>query len=108
MLARRIDRELTAGFDRALMAKAGSLATLMKVEPLSPIGLEFDFADEFMPEFEAEVNPEYFQLWLADGRLIERSNALGRDQDLPKRPPSGGWEHFEDCLLYTSPSPRDS
>ena len=69
-----IRAQLEREFDHALLAKAQTLVTLTTQEGGE---IELDFADEFMPEFEARENPEYFQLWLADGTLIERSRSLG-------------------------------
>lgn len=70
---------LGAEYDRALHAKAKALVTLTKQEGNE---VELDFADEFMPEFESPTNSEYFQLWLQDGTLLERSHSLD-DLDLP-------------------------
>ena len=76
VVARRLRHE----FDQSLLAKARALVTLT----LQHRGeVEIDFADEFMPEFEAPSQPEYFELWLADGTLIERSRSLG-SRDLPR------------------------
>jgi len=65
--------------DESLEAKAHVLVTLMKD---SANGLEFDFADEFMPEFEDELNPEYFQLWIDHNEVFERSHSL-KNSNLP-------------------------
>lgn len=66
-------------FDSGLEATARTLATLV----LHDSGrLEVEFAGEYMPEFETEEEPEYFQFRLPDGTVIERSDRLG-DQDLP-------------------------
>ena len=76
LMARRLRQE----FDQSLLAKARALVTLAKQERGE---VEIDFADELMPEFEAPRRPEYFQLWLADGTVLERSRSLGR-RDLPR------------------------
>ncbi len=60
-------------FDTALESKARALVTLTKNDGVE---VELDFADEFMPEFEAPENPEYFELFLGDGRLLERSRSF--------------------------------
>ena len=78
-----IRAQLEREFDHALLAKAQTLVTLTTQEGGE---IELDFADEFMPEFEARENPEYFQLWLADGTLIERSRSLG-SHDLSRTNP---------------------
>lgn len=76
VVARRLRHE----FDRSLLAKAQALVTLTAQQDGE---VEIHFADELMPEFEAPSRPEYFQLRLADGALIERSRSL-RGSDLPR------------------------
>ncbi|MDF1797816.1 MAG: histidine kinase dimerization/phospho-acceptor domain-containing protein [Planctomycetota bacterium] len=73
----RIGDVLQEGFDDALVSKVSALATLVTVDPESYTGIEFNFGDEFMPEFEDEDGAEYFQLVFADGRPIEHSKQLG-------------------------------
>ncbi len=75
LAARRLRQE----FDQALLAKARALVTLTKQHRGE---VEIDFADEFMPEFEAPSRPEYFQLRLGEGASLERSHSLG-SRDLP-------------------------
>jgi signal transduction histidine kinase len=60
-------------FDTALESKARALVTLTKFDGTE---VELDFADEFMPEFEAPENPEYFELFLGDSSLVERSHSF--------------------------------
>lgn len=60
-------------FDDALEARARALVTLTKYDGIE---VELDFADEFMPEFEAPENPDYFELYLGDGSLLEKSNSF--------------------------------
>jgi signal transduction histidine kinase len=60
-------------FDRALLAKAGALVALTEQEGDQ---VEFDFRSELMPEFGVGVEPEYFELWLADGTLVQRAPAF--------------------------------
>ncbi|GAA0792758.1 MULTISPECIES: sensor histidine kinase [Pseudomonadati] len=67
-----IDNWIDTEFDNALMLKSNYLKTLIKV---SPAGVEFDFAGEFMPEFTLPAKGEYFQLW-QDGAVFERSESL--------------------------------
>lgn len=64
---------LRSEYDKGLIQKAKVLITLVKEENT---GVEFDFADEFMPEFERDENPEYFQLWQENSGIFERSNSL--------------------------------
>ena len=77
-----LQRSMTAQYDAGLLAKARALATLTQQE--SDGKIEFEFADQYMPEFERATEPEYFELWLEDGRVLERSGTLGQ-QDLPRR-----------------------
>lgn len=68
-----IVRWLETGFDTNLLTKAQVLVTLFEeVEE----GLEFVFADEFMPEFERPENPEYYQFWYSHGEIFEKSHSL--------------------------------
>jgi signal transduction histidine kinase len=64
---------LLSQFDVALESKARALVTLTKYDGTE---VELDFADEFMPEFEALENPEYFELFLGNGSLLERSHSF--------------------------------
>ena len=57
-------------FDRTLLARARGLVALTEQEGDQ---VEFEFQSEHMPEFAAGAEPEYFELWLADGSLIQRS-----------------------------------
>jgi two-component system sensor histidine kinase QseC len=57
-------------FDRALLAKARGLVVLTEQEAGQ---IEFEFDSEHMPEFGVGADTEYFELWLADGSLIQRS-----------------------------------
>jgi signal transduction histidine kinase len=57
-------------FDRALLAKARGLVALTEQEGDQ---VEFEFREEHMPEFAAGAEPEYFELWFADGSLVRRS-----------------------------------
>ena len=59
-------------FDQALTTKSNYLKTLIEVRQQ---GVEFEFADEFMPEFTRKKNAEYFQLWV-DEKPFERSHSL--------------------------------
>jgi signal transduction histidine kinase len=59
-------------FNRAMYNKASLLTTLVDEDAES---IEFDFAGEFMPEFEGDADPEYYQLW-RNGDVFERSDTL--------------------------------
>tara|TARA_R110000868_G_scaffold321161_6_gene582202 strand:+ start:1011 stop:2432 length:1422 start_codon:yes stop_codon:yes gene_type:complete len=77
-----IDTWLDKEFDRSIINKAGLLITLISENTDE---VEFEFADEFMPEFSGKDDPEYFQLW-HDNKVFERSNTLHlfSIKDLPK------------------------
>ena len=60
-------------FDRALLAKARGLVVLTEQEAGQ---IEFEFDSEHMPEFGVGAEPEYFELWLADGSLVQRSTSF--------------------------------
>lgn len=69
-----IDTWVDAEFERAMYNKASLLTTLVDEDAES---VEFDFAGEFMPEFEGKTNvdPEYYQLW-RNGKVYERSDTM--------------------------------
>ncbi len=83
LLNQAISSRLYQEFDGALLARAQSLMTLAEQEE-GRVWLEF--AGGFMPEFEATDKPAYFELWLADGTVVDRSHSLGT-RDLAR---SGG------------------
>ena len=111
-----VSTRLQAEYDVSLLAKARALVTLTE-QDLE--GVELDFADEFMPEFNAPESPEYFQLWLQDDTL-ERSNSLGYGEDdtplenfealayhdLPRFSTSSGEPRFRDLMLPDGRSGR--
>ena len=74
ILNRAFERQFLDEFDHALRSKAETLAILVTQ---SKGEVEFDFADELMPAFEAERNPEYFELRFGTGVLLEKSRSLG-------------------------------
>jgi len=67
-----VDTWISGEFDRAMVNKVGLLTTLVSEDTHE---IDFDFADEFMPEFSGINDPEYFQLWL-DNKVFERSKTL--------------------------------
>jgi len=77
-----VDSWISNQFDRAMTNKAGLLETLVNEDPDE---VDFDFADEFMPEFSGINDPEYFQLW-RDNQVFERSKTLNLfdSNDLPR------------------------
>lgn len=77
----RFRLQLETDFDLSMLAKAKALVTLTRQHNGA---VELDFDDEVMPEYDAPVQPEYFQLWLASGELLERSRSLA-GEDLPHK-----------------------
>ena len=82
-------------FDAALKTKAETLSQLIFRHPQA---IEVDFADEYLPEFEREENPDHFQVRFVDGTPIERSGRLG-GFDLPFFPDRIGETVFRDVKL---------
>ncbi|MCC2605322.1 ATP-binding protein [Planctobacterium marinum] len=77
-----VDTWISKEFDRAMINKVGLLETLVEEDEDE---VDFDFAGEFMPEFEGKENPEYFQLWY-NNEVFERSDTLEffEVKDLPR------------------------
>lgn len=75
---RIISNWLIEQFDDALESRARVLVTLTKS---TGDEIELDFADEFMPEFESATDSEYFELFLDNGILLERSRSFGEYKD---------------------------
>ena len=82
-------------FDGTLEGKARALMTLTEQEAS---GVELEFADEYMPEFKRDKEPEYFQLWIDDRTVLERSHSLGT-LDLPLLRPRVPEPRFTDLKL---------
>jgi two-component system sensor histidine kinase QseC len=72
---------LRAQFDATLRAKALAISTLTKQERDR---VEVDFSDRFMRGFDDDVASDFFQMWRADGQVVERSESL-KGADLPRR-----------------------
>ena len=68
-------KSLTRQYDATLSSQAKALASLIHVKADGKH--EFDFADEMMPEFNRHKFPQYFQIWLSDATVLERSRSLG-------------------------------
>lgn len=83
ILFHTMKKTLVSEYDSALEAKARALASLVMQEAGGKI--EFEFADELMPVFGDSPRPDYFEIWLEDGRVIARSHSLGSD-NLPRLP----------------------
>ena len=89
-------------FDRTLESKARALMTLTEQDKS---GVELNFADEYMSEFERKEEPDYFQLLLDDRTVLERSRSLGT-LDLPHIEPLFPQPRFADLKLPDGRSGR--
>ena len=75
---------LAAQFDRNLADRVQGFASILFQDQNV---LRFEFSGELMPEYEREELAEYFELWLDDGQLVERSESLGaQDLVVPETP----------------------
>jgi two-component system sensor histidine kinase QseC len=88
-------------FDRALEAKARGLVALTDQDAGQ---IEFEFDGEHMPEFVAGARSEYFELWLADGSLVQRSPSFDQTDEtraarLAKSPRLAATPSFQDVRL---------
>lgn len=69
-----VGQALLSQFDDGLQAKIRLLTLFAEV---SKNGLELDFTEHYMPEFETADRGEYYQLWLRDGSALSKSPSLG-------------------------------
>ncbi len=67
-----VDTWISKEFDKSMVNKSHFLISLVD-EDIEAV--DFDFADEFMPEFSGKNDPEYFQLW-HENKVFERSKTL--------------------------------
>lgn len=81
LLHRAITLRLVREFDHGLIMKARSFG-LMTEQEEGKIWIEV--TDEAIPEFARPHDPEYFEVWTQDGRILRRSLSL-RGRDLPRR-----------------------
>jgi len=80
---RQLEERVTEEFDAALLSSAESIAGLIELEPR---GVAFDYTEGTMPQFEREDAPDYFQIALPDGTVLDRSPSLGTDLPLAPAP----------------------
>lgn len=90
-----VHARLVGEFDRTLEAKASALESLTSREGRK---LDMEFGHEGKSEFEDETEPEYFQVFLANGTALRKSETLGR-QDLPFDPKLSEDEVFRNARL---------
>jgi two-component system sensor histidine kinase QseC len=91
-----IAREVQAVFDTALLDKAHAMISITELD--AEDGLEFDFTDGIMPEFEAESNAQYYQVWERGVDLLVKSPSLG-EENLPLFETKLGEHQFSDLGL---------
>lgn len=71
-LAITVPQLLRAQFDDSLETRARALVSLTIIEDGE---FDLEFSDQFMPEFESDENPYFFEVW-ADGEEVERSRSF--------------------------------
>lgn len=73
----------TGEFDGALLAEARGLMSLVALEDGV---VEFEYAPDAMPHFGGMEKPDYFQIWLYDGKVLPegRSGSLPAGVDLAR------------------------
>ena len=98
-----IAREAQTVFDTALLDKARAMISLTELD--AEDGLEFDFTEGFMPEFEAESNAQYYQVWERGIDPLLKSPSLA-GQDLPRLETKLGEHQFADLDLADGRSGR--
>ena len=91
-----IAREVQTVFDSALLDKAHAMIALTELD--AEDGLEFDFTDGFLPEFEAESEAQYYQVWEHGTDLLVKSPSLST-QNLPMVEIKPGTHQFANLIL---------
>ncbi|MFY9344599.1 MAG: sensor histidine kinase N-terminal domain-containing protein, partial [Planctomycetota bacterium] len=84
---------LCADFDRGLLQKAQTLATLVEQEHGR---VEFDYVARLHPEFERDQEPDYLQVAMANGTVLLRSRHLAHDLEFSR---SRGEPWYGDATL---------
>jgi two-component system sensor histidine kinase QseC len=95
LLDRVLGARLLRGLDAALTEQAKSLQASTEQEH-GTIVLEFTLA--VMPEFTPGKDPDYFQIWIDNGRVLARSPSLGTRDLTRSNRPDGGFR-FADTVL---------
>ncbi len=86
---------LSAEFDEALVVQARALTTMVEQDKDE---VSFEPADLHMTEFDRADRGEYFEVWLADGRVLARSKSL-RGGDLERFAGATGAPAFRTVAL---------
>lgn len=94
-----VSRTLARQFDGSLAHRVQAFASLLFQRQNE---LSFEFSGELMPEYLPGPGASYFQLWLSDGRVVERSESLEAldDVDLELMDPIQSSPNF-----WTAPLP---
>jgi signal transduction histidine kinase len=72
---------LLSEFDSAQVTKARTIAAMVEMNGST---ISFDADLDQMPEFSAKRNPEYFEIWLSDGKVLAKSPSLGAGDFSPR------------------------
>jgi signal transduction histidine kinase len=67
------------------LGRKADVDSLVNMTEQTEKGLKFDSTGEFMPAFQREDHPDYFQLWETDGSVLYRSPSLEETQNLGQR-----------------------
>jgi two-component system sensor histidine kinase QseC len=94
-LDRTMSSRLRQDFDADLTAEARSV---MAVAEQQDDKVTLELSPGLMPQFETPQGPDYFQLWLPDGRVLARSPSLG-GRDLPRSASPPRRFRFDDLTL---------
>ena len=88
-------RELRGQYDEALLTVASALVILTEEEGGV---IEVEYAQPFIPGFESQAAPDYFEVWPATGSLVQRSRSLA-GRDLPRFPEPSAKPRFRNLRL---------
>ena len=77
MLDFLMERSLQTQFDQALKTKVDLLTMFPEV---NREGIDLEFTDHYMPEFEHAERGEYYQIWLRGGAVLSKSKSLGNNK----------------------------
>lgn len=91
-----IAREVQQVYDSALLDKARGMMSLTELDVED--GLEFDFTEGMMPEFEAGPEAQYYQVWQHGNKPLIKSPSL-KGSDLAMQDVALGGHRFADLRL---------
>lgn len=97
-----IARQVQNVFDSTVLDKAQALISITE---LDEEGLEFDFTEGMMPEFEVGENAQYYQVWLKGEEMLVKSPSL-RAENLPRLNSPLGQHIFADHQMANGVSVR--